>query len=70
VTHAIAYSSYLFTFTLDAFELARQKNFALDIPQKDQEPQTKFRIVKKAFAIACQTTMSSENNIMDSTNAQ
>ena len=53
-----------------AFEPVKQRNFALDIPLEDQEPQTKFRIVKKAFAIVCQTTMPSENYFMDSTNTR
>ena len=70
VPHSITHFSYLFTFNVDAFELAKQKNFALDIPQENQASQTKFRIVKKAFAIACQTTMSSEINLMENTNTQ
>ena len=55
---------------LDAFELAKQNNFALDIPQADQEPQNNFRIEKKAFAIVCQTTMSSENHLKSRMNVQ
>ena len=70
VTHSIPHLSHLLTFIVDAFELAEQKNFALDIPQADQEPQANFRISKKAFAIACQTTMSSENHSKSRMNVQ
>jgi hypothetical protein len=41
------YLSYLLTSNTAAFELAKQKNFALDIPDEDQCPGVKFRIEKK-----------------------
>ena len=68
--HSNVYLSYLLTSDTAAFELAKQKNFALDIPDEDQCSEAKFRIVKKSFAIACQTTMSSENQFMKSTKAE
>jgi hypothetical protein len=60
----------LFTLNTDAFELARQANFELDIPEESARPTTKFRIGRKSFAIACHTTMSSENQFMNSMNTE
>jgi hypothetical protein len=59
-----------FTLDIDAFELARAKNFVLDIPEEDQRPTKEFRIEKKSFALACHTTMPSESNFKNNTNAE
>ena len=55
---------------VDAFELAREKNFVLAIPEPDQRPTKEFRIEKKTFAIACHTTMPSENSSINAMSAQ
>ncbi|CAF1355830.1 unnamed protein product [Adineta steineri] len=41
----------------DLFEMARQKKFNLNIPSEHEEPNKKFRLSRKAFAIVCRSNM-------------
>ncbi|CAF3874873.1 unnamed protein product [Adineta steineri] len=41
----------------DLFKIARQKKFNLIIPSEHEEPNKKFRLLRKAFAIVCRSNM-------------
>ncbi len=50
---------------LDAFEIARQHKFNLIVPAENEEPDKKFRLKKKSFAIVCRTNMTSKIRFFD-----
>ncbi|CAF1399521.1 unnamed protein product [Adineta steineri] len=45
----------------DLMEIARQKKFNLIIPSEHEEPNKKFRLVRKAFAIVCRSNMTKDD---------
>jgi len=49
---------------LDASEmLARQQKFDLTIPIEGEKPSKKFQLQRRAFAIACHTSMTSKIHV-------
>jgi hypothetical protein len=60
------YLSYYLILTLAAFEMAKQNKFNLTVPQKDTGPRKNLRLERKAFAIACQTTVTSKPSSISS----